>query len=78
MSVTTMTTHTERARQHGYDDGYDDGRAVEREILDAGGASVYYRPEWMSDEQWQRVSAEMTEHWLTLLEESARSVAPTD
>ena len=27
----------------------------------------YHRPEWMSGERWQEVSATMTETWLTLL-----------
>jgi hypothetical protein len=38
--------------------------------------AVYQRPEWMSDEQWQHVSAEMTEQWLILLEEQARRTNP--
>jgi hypothetical protein len=66
-------TITERARQTGYDDGYADGRAVERETLKNANTAAYLRPPWMSDEQWQRASAEMTEHWLTLLEEQART-----
>ena len=35
-------------------------------------AAEYHRPPWMSDEQWQHVSADLTERWLTLLEEVCR------
>jgi hypothetical protein len=34
--------------------------------------AAYHRPPWMPDEQWQRTSAAMTEHWLTLLDHAAR------
>jgi hypothetical protein len=33
----------------------------------------YRRPAWMTAEQWRQTSANMTEHWLTLLEEIART-----
>jgi hypothetical protein len=45
-------------------------RTIERNTAE------YRRPEWMTDEQWQHVSAEMTEQWLTLLEEQARCANP--
>lgn len=40
-------------------------------------SAAYVRPGWMTDEQWQQTSADMTDYWLTLLDRAARaSVLP--
>lgn len=37
--------------------------------------AAYHRPPWMTDDaQWQQVSADLTEQWLTLLERAAREI----